>query len=62
MVYRLEQDEGVPDGMCIDSDGRLWVACYNGGRVIHIDPHTGVCFSPRQNQGQTCVCVRWLSG
>ncbi|XP_062303712.1 regucalcin [Osmerus eperlanus] len=41
MVYRLEKDEGIPDGMCIDSDGRLWVACYNGGRVIHIDPHTG---------------------
>lgn len=42
VVYRLEKDEGVPDGMCIDTDGRLWVACYSAGRVIHIDPHTGV--------------------
>lgn len=29
---------GLPDGMCIDSDGNLWVAVFNGGRVIKIDP------------------------
>ncbi|KAJ8253163.1 hypothetical protein GJAV_G00209810 [Gymnothorax javanicus] len=42
-VYNLEKDEGIPDGMCIDSEGKLWVACYNGGRVIRIDPLTGTC-------------------
>ncbi|XP_034411270.1 regucalcin [Cyclopterus lumpus] len=42
VVYRLEEGEGLPDGMTGDADGRLWVACYNGGRVIHIDPVTGV--------------------
>lgn len=41
-VYRLEQGEGIPDGMCMDTEGRLWVACYSGGRVIQIDPLTGV--------------------
>ncbi|CAL8288315.1 unnamed protein product [Lota lota] len=41
-VYRLEEEEGIPDGMCVDADGRLWVTCYNGGRVIHIDPNVGV--------------------
>ncbi|XP_035250114.1 regucalcin isoform X1 [Anguilla anguilla] len=40
-VYALEEDEGIPDGMCIDSEGKLWVACYNGGRVVRIDPQTG---------------------
>ncbi|XP_048855303.1 regucalcin [Brienomyrus brachyistius] len=40
-VYRLEKDEGIPDGMCVDVEGRLWVACYNGGRVLRIDPQTG---------------------
>lgn len=42
VVYRLEEAEGLPDGMTLDADGRLWVACYNGGRVINIDPATGV--------------------
>lgn len=41
VVYRLEQDESIPDGQCIDSEGKLWVACYNGGRVLRIDPETG---------------------
>ncbi|XP_073470696.1 regucalcin isoform X1 [Aquarana catesbeiana] len=40
-VYKLQQDEGIPDGMCIDSEGKLWVACYNGGRVIRVDPEAG---------------------
>ncbi|XP_058260228.1 regucalcin [Hemibagrus wyckioides] len=41
MVYRLEKDEGIPDGMCIDVEGKIWLACYNGGRVLRIDPQTG---------------------
>ncbi|RVE75544.1 hypothetical protein OJAV_G00017790 [Oryzias javanicus] len=42
VVYQMKEGEGLPDGMAIDVDGRLWVACYNGGRVINIDPTTGV--------------------
>lgn len=41
VVYRMEEGEGLPDGMTIDVNGRLWVACYNAGRVINIDPATG---------------------
>ena len=32
---------GVPDGMCIDTDGKLWVACFFGAKVVCIDPETG---------------------
>ncbi|XP_042369240.1 regucalcin [Plectropomus leopardus] len=42
VLYHMEEGEGLPDGMTVDTEGRLWVACYNGGRVIHIDPATGV--------------------
>ncbi|XP_075898641.1 regucalcin [Nelusetta ayraudi] len=42
VVYRLEEGEGLPDGMTLDAGGGLWVACYNGGRVLQIDPNTGV--------------------
>ncbi|KAJ6667493.1 hypothetical protein lerEdw1_016614 [Lerista edwardsae] len=40
-VYRMEKEEAMPDGMCIDAEGKLWVACIDGGRVIRIDPETG---------------------
>ncbi|KAJ4918910.1 hypothetical protein JOQ06_003369 [Pogonophryne albipinna] len=43
VVYHLAEGEGLPDGMTVDADGRLWVAIYNGGRVLNIDPETGVC-------------------
>ncbi|XP_063734028.1 regucalcin isoform X2 [Eleginops maclovinus] len=43
VVYHLAEGEGLPDGMTLDADGCLWVAIYNGGRVIKIDPETGVC-------------------
>uniref|UniRef100_A0A8C7KPK2 Regucalcin n=1 Tax=Oncorhynchus kisutch TaxID=8019 RepID=A0A8C7KPK2_ONCKI len=52
MVYKMDEGEGIPDGMCIDADGRLWVACYSGGRVIQIDPQTGVCVP-----AYMCQCV-----
>lgn len=45
MVYRLEKEEGIPDGMCVDAEGKIWLACYNGGRVLRIDPQTGVYLS-----------------
>jgi sugar lactone lactonase YvrE len=32
---------GVPDGMCIDSEGMLWIAFYGGGRVGRYDPTGG---------------------
>ncbi|CAN7997770.1 unnamed protein product [Ixodes hexagonus] len=32
---------GYPDGMTRDALGRLWVACYDGGRVLNVDPETG---------------------
>lgn len=32
---------GFPDGMTIDTDGKIWVACFNGGTVIQFDPATG---------------------
>ncbi|XP_074643132.1 regucalcin-like isoform X1 [Tubulanus polymorphus] len=32
---------GVPDGMCSDTEGKLWVACYDGDRIVRFDPETG---------------------
>ncbi len=36
-----EFSDGDPDGMAIDSEGCLWVACWGGRRVERIDPADG---------------------
>jgi sugar lactone lactonase YvrE len=41
VVKKLDKSEGYPDGMTIDQEGRLWVALYDGGKVIRIDPANG---------------------
>ncbi|XP_077199495.1 regucalcin-like [Paroedura picta] len=40
-IYKMTKEDHIPDGMSIDTEGKLWVACYNGGQVIRIDPETG---------------------
>ncbi|XP_077546638.1 regucalcin-like [Haemaphysalis longicornis] len=35
------KDCGLPDGMTVDSNSKLWLACWDAGRVINIDPETG---------------------
>lgn len=29
---------GSPDGMTVDADGKLWIACWGGSRIIKVDP------------------------
>lgn len=35
----IPENSGVPDGICIDPEGRLWVALWGGGRVVRLDAH-----------------------
>ncbi|XP_077986233.1 regucalcin-like [Glandiceps talaboti] len=37
----IPESEGLPDGMTMDSEGKLWVAMFYGSQVIRIDPGTG---------------------
>jgi len=34
-------ETGLPDGMSIDMDDKLWVACFRAGKVVRFDPETG---------------------
>jgi sugar lactone lactonase YvrE len=40
-VIRTAPDEGMPDGMTIDRQGRLWVAQWGSSRVFCYDPESG---------------------
>lgn len=41
VVRTFSPREGLPDGMCADGDGRLWVALWGAGRVACVDPANG---------------------
>ncbi|KAL1480188.1 hypothetical protein MTO96_051249, partial [Rhipicephalus appendiculatus] len=40
------QELGLPDGMTIDVNDKIWMACFEGSAVIQIDPETGEMFAP----------------
>lgn len=41
-VVTIEKAQGLPDGMTIDNEGNLWIACWGGGAIG--------CFSPTGKQ------------
>jgi sugar lactone lactonase YvrE len=40
-VITVARGLGKPDGMCIDSEGNLWIALFRGGAVSKWDPEKG---------------------
>ncbi len=41
VLYEVEQDDVYPDGMCIDEEGHLWLALWNGFKVLRINSESG---------------------
>ncbi len=41
IVIVIPSEYGMPDGMTIDNEGMLWIACWGGWRVCRWNPYTG---------------------
>ncbi|XP_075214882.1 regucalcin-like [Lycorma delicatula] len=41
VIFDMEEQKvpGFPDGMTIDENDHLWIACWGASRVIHVDPN-----------------------
>lgn len=40
-AVRIVPEDGMPDGLTIDTDGNLWIALFGGSCVICMEPFTG---------------------
>jgi sugar lactone lactonase YvrE len=38
VFVRLEEHDGFPDGLCVDAEGCVWSAIWDGGRILRFDP------------------------
>jgi len=38
VFYHGDARDGSPDGITLDAEGFMWVACYRGGKVVRLDP------------------------
>ena len=41
IAVEIPEELGMPDGMCVDREGMLWVAHYGGAGVYRWNPETG---------------------
>ncbi|KAG6457530.1 regucalcin [Manduca sexta] len=57
--FQANNVTGLPDGMTIDSDGNLWVACFNGGKVIKIDSRAGKLLEQHKLPVSKVTSVMW---
>ena len=56
--YAQDDKLGLPDGMTIDAEGKLWVAAFFGGAVTRWDPETGkkLAYIPIPSKRVTSCC------
>nr|ADK55065.1 luciferin regenerating enzyme [Lampyris turkestanicus] len=47
---------GIPDGMTIDSEGNLWVAVFDGARILKINPNTSELLTTINFPTQQITC------
>lgn len=56
---QFPSSDGMPDGMCFDDSGCLWVAMWSGSKVILLDPSGKLCGEiaiPAANVTNVCFC------
>lgn len=55
--YKIDPNEGSPDGMTIDSEGMLWIALWNGSKVIRVNPNSGERLAEVSVSAKNVTCI-----
>lgn len=62
IAISFPREEGIPDGMTIDSEGMVWVAIFGGSKVCRYNPQTGEKIDTVEVPGARCVTSCALGG
>ncbi|MEQ9030200.1 MAG: SMP-30/gluconolactonase/LRE family protein, partial [Aggregatilineales bacterium] len=57
LCIQVAEELGSPDGMCIDTEGKLWIAHFGGGCVRRWDPETGAILETVSVPTQKVTCA-----
>ncbi|MCX5317017.1 SMP-30/gluconolactonase/LRE family protein [Streptomyces sp. NBC_00154] len=57
LLRQFEAGVGLPDGMCVDADGRLWIAMWGGARVVCLSPDGKAVRSVEMPVAQPSSCA-----
>ena len=61
-AFSIPEGEGDPDGMCIDSQGNLWIAMWGAGKAALFDPMTGDRLAVIPVPAKNVSCVAFGGG
>ncbi|KAI5819636.1 hypothetical protein BZA77DRAFT_140642 [Pyronema omphalodes] len=61
-IQEEKHGKGAPDGMAVDKEGNLWVAMFNGGRVLKLHGETGEVMGRVEIQGSRQVACPRFAG
>lgn len=63
VFQKYSEADGIPDGCCVDAEGCIWVAMYDGGKVIRLSPageRLETLLLPARNTTSCCLGGRDL--
>lgn len=58
----IQVDDGLPDGLCVDADGCLWLAVWGAGQVRRYDPRGRLMATVRFPVSQLSSCAFGADG
>jgi sugar lactone lactonase YvrE len=58
IFHTYAEEDGIPDGCCVDASGCVWIALYGGGKVLRLGPEgerLGAIGLPARNITSCCL-------